>query len=119
MPQDILATCDGCDKRFLIKHTLSFPNSGLVLARHDDDAKEWGALRDRDLVSFSITYKPKINSKKIQGERNEAGARQDIETSKGGADTVGEAQGGSGSGRTVNVAAALEGRLGKVQVPSE
>ena len=31
MPQDIPATCDGCGKKFLIKHALSFPKVGLFL----------------------------------------------------------------------------------------
>ena len=42
MPQDIPATCDGCGKRFSIEHALSCPKGGLVIARHDDAAKEWG-----------------------------------------------------------------------------
>ena len=44
MTQDILATCDGCGKRLSIDHSLSCPKGGLVLAQHDDAAKEWGAL---------------------------------------------------------------------------
>ena len=41
MSQDV---CDGCGKKFLIEHALSCPKGGLVLARHGDNAKEWGAL---------------------------------------------------------------------------
>ena len=74
MPQDIHATCNGCGKRFLIERALSFPKGGLVLARHDDSAKEWGALGARALVPSDITYKPKINSRTVQGERTGAGA---------------------------------------------
>ena len=44
MPQDVPATCNGCGKIFLIEHALSCPKGGLDLARHDDTAKEWGAL---------------------------------------------------------------------------
>ena len=44
MPLDIPATCDVCGNRFSIGHTLSCPKDGLVLARHDDSAKKWGAL---------------------------------------------------------------------------
>ena len=44
MPKDIPATCDGCGKTLLIEHAISCPKGGLVLARHDDAAKEWGAL---------------------------------------------------------------------------
>ena len=40
IPQDIPATCDGCGKRLSIEHALSCPKGGLVLARHDDAAKE-------------------------------------------------------------------------------
>ena len=77
MPQDIPATCDGCGKNFSIKHDLSCPNGGLVLARHNDAAKEWGSLGARALVPSAITYEPKINSRKVQGERTGARARQE------------------------------------------
>ena len=40
MPQDIPATCDGCGKKFSIDHALSCPKDDLVLAPHDDAAKE-------------------------------------------------------------------------------
>ena len=119
MPQDIPATCYGCDKRCLIKHTLSWPKGGLVLARHDDDAKEWGALEYQALIPGAIKYKPKINNGILQGEKTGIGARQDSRTAKGGADTVGEAQGGSGSGPIVKKSAVLTGRPGQVQVPAE
>ena len=57
MPQDIPTTCDGCIKKFSIDHALSCPKGGLVLARYDDAAKEWGALGDRALIPGAITYK--------------------------------------------------------------
>ena len=77
MPQDTPATCDGCGKKFSIEHALSCPKGGLVLARHDAAAKEWGALGARALVPSAITYEPKINSRTMQGERTGAGARQE------------------------------------------
>ena len=67
MPQDNPATCDGCGKKLSIEHALSFPKGGLVLERHDDAAKEWGALGAQALVLSAITYKPKINSRTVQG----------------------------------------------------
>ena len=85
MPQDIPATFDGCCKRFLIDHALSFPKGGLVLERHDDASKEWSALGARDLVPSYISYKPKINSRTVQGERTGAGVRQDDGTIDSGA----------------------------------
>ena len=112
MPQDIPATCDSCGKRFSIEHDLSCPKVGLVLARHDDAAKEWVSLGYRALVPSSITYKTKINSRKVQGERTGAGARQEGRESNGDADTVGAAQGGRE--RTVNGAARLVGQPGQV-----
>ena len=57
MSQDIPATCDGCGRRLLIEHALSCPKCGLVPARYDDTAKDWGALGYRALVSSAITYK--------------------------------------------------------------
>ena len=62
--------------------------------RHDDTAKEWGALGAQALVPSTITYEPKINSSTVQGERTGAGAQQDGGGADGGTDTVGEAQGG-------------------------
>ena len=79
MPQDIHAACDGCGKKFSIEHVLSCPKGGLVLARHYDAAKEWGALGARALVPSAITYEPKINSRRVQGERTGSGARRNEE----------------------------------------
>ena len=76
MTQEIPTTYNGFGKRFSIEHTLSCPNVGLVLALHDDDAKEWVALEARDLVPSAITYEPRINSRTVQGDRTGAGARQ-------------------------------------------
>ena len=90
MPQDIPATCNGCGQRFSTEHALSCPKGGLVLAWHDDTAKGWGAIEFWDFVPSAITYKPKINSRAVQGERTGDGARQDGGTANGGVDTVGE-----------------------------
>ena len=117
MPQDIPATCDGCGKMFLINQARAYPKGGLVMAHHDDAAKEWGALRARALVPSTITYKPKINSRTVQGERTGAGARQEVGESYGDTETVGESQGDRA--RTVNRAARLVGQPGQVQVPAE
>ena len=97
MPQDIPATCNGCGKKFSIEHDLSYPKGGLVLARHDEVAKEWGALGAWALVPSAITYKPKINSSTVQGERTRAVARQEGEEAEGGMETVGRT--GNGASR--------------------
>ena len=86
------------------------PKGGLVLAWHNDAAKEWGALGARDLVPSAITYEPKINSRKVQGERTGDGARKEGGEADGGTDTV---------GRAVNGAARLVGQPEQVVVPSE
>ena len=109
MPQDIPATCDGCGKKFLIDHALSCPKGGLVLERHDDAAKEWGALGARSLVPIAITYYHKINGKTVQGGRTGTGTRQEEGESDGGIDTV---------GRMVNGAASLVGQPGQAVVPA-
>ena len=56
MIQDIYVTCYGCGKMYSIEHALLCPNGGLVLARHDAAAKEWGALGSRALFPSAITY---------------------------------------------------------------
>ena len=38
------------------------------MARHENAAKEWGALGAQALVPSVINYKPKINSRTVQGE---------------------------------------------------
>ena len=48
---------------------------GLVLARHNDAAKEWGTLSARTLNPSCISYEPKINSRTVQGDSNRAGAQ--------------------------------------------
>ena len=58
MLQDIPATCNGCGKSLLIKKALSCTKGGLVLAQHDDAAKEWGDLGAWALVPSDITYNP-------------------------------------------------------------
>ena len=73
MPQDIPATCNGCGNFFSIEQALSCPKGGLVMVRHDDNAKEWGALVARALVPSAITYEPKINSRAVQGDRTGVG----------------------------------------------
>ena len=85
MHQDIPAIFDSCGKKFLIYHAISFPNGGLVLAQHDDDAKELGALGAQALVPSAITYEPKINNGTVHGDRTGDGARQDGGIAKGGA----------------------------------
>ena len=69
-----------------------------------------GALGSRALVPSAIIYKPKINSRTVQGVRIGAGARQEGREADGGTDTV---------GRTVNGAARLVGQPGQVVVPAE
>ena len=85
--------------------------------RHDDTAKQWGALGSRALVPSDVTYDPKINSSTVQGGRTRAGARQDSGTSDGGTDIVGESP--EDSRQTVNGADILVRRTGQVQVPAE
>ena len=109
MPQDIPVTCDGCGKKFSIEHALSCPKGGLVIARHDDPAKEWGTLGAQALITSSIAYKPKINSRTVQGEKTGAGARQGGGEADVGTETV---------GRTVNGAAILGGQTGQVLIPA-
>ena len=87
MPQNIPATRDGCGKKFSIYQALSWTKGGLVLARHDEAAKEWGNLGSQALVPSTITYKPKISSRTVQGERIGDGARQEGGGANGGTKT--------------------------------
>ena len=77
----------------------------------------WGSLGARALVPSPITYKPKIKSTTVQGERTGAGAQQKSGTGNGGVVTAGEVQGGSE--QTVNEGSILAGRLGQVELSAE
>ena len=66
--------CDGCGKKFAVPHSIACPKSGLVLAWHNNAAKEWGALAARALNISCISYKSKINIRTKQGNRNGARA---------------------------------------------
>ena len=105
MPQDIPATYKGCGEKFSITHALSCPNGGLVLAQHYEAAKEWGSLGARALLPSAIIYKPKINSRTVQGDRTGSGAWQEGGVANSGTDTIGEVR--RGSGRKVNGAVIL------------
>ena len=87
------------------------------MARHNDAAKEGGALGDRSLVPSAITYYPKILSRIVQGYQTGAGARQESGIADVGADILKQSQ--WDSGRAVNGAARLAGRPGQVEVPAE
>ena len=82
---------------------MSCPKWGLVLARHNDASKEWGALGAWAVVPSAITYEPKINSRTVQEERTGARARQEGGEADDGTEIVGENQ--RGRVRTVNGAA--------------
>ena len=66
--------CDGFGKNFLVPDDISCPKGGVVMAWHNDADKEWGAHSTRDLDHSGISYKPKINSRTVQGERTRADA---------------------------------------------
>ena len=87
----------------------TIPKGGLVIARHNDAAKEWGTLGAWALVPSAITFEPKINSRTVQGERTGAGVRKEGKEANGGTDTVGQ---------TVNGASRLVGQPGQVVVPA-
>ena len=85
--------------------------------RHDDTAKEWGALGAWSLIPRAITYEPKINSRTVQGDRTGSRERQEGGISDGGADTVGEAQGGRGW--AVNGAVILVRMSVQIELPAD
>ena len=115
MPQNFPATCDGCGERLSVDLALSCTKGDLVLVRNDNAAKELGTLGSWALFPSARTYGPKINSRRVQGERNRAGAQQEGGIANGGVDTVGES--GGGRIRTVNRADRLVGQPGQVVVP--
>ena len=101
MPLNFPTDFDGCDKIFLVPHALSCPKGGLILARYNDAAKEWGALSALAMNPSAISYKPKINSRTVQGDMN--GSRSKVAT--------GEQEGGEQGGE--------EGVTGQEMVPDK
>ena len=65
VPLDLPIDFDGCGKNFLVTHALSCPNGGLILARHNYDAKEWVNLLTLTINPSDISYKPNINSRTV------------------------------------------------------
>eukprot|EP00957_Ditylum_brightwellii_P188035 14315800-Ditylum_brightwellii.AAC.1 len=49
-PLHLPKRCDGCDAKFSVKHGLTCNKEGLVLVRHNDLNREWGALGARALT---------------------------------------------------------------------
>ena len=96
MPLNLPTEFDACDKKFLVPHALSCPKGGLFLARHNDAAKEWGALLARDINPSAISYEPKINNSIVQGEMNGSGARVTMVEQEGGG--IGRQGGRNGTG---------------------
>ena len=45
------------------------------MERHNDAAKEWGALSAWSINLNAISYEPKMNISTVNGERNRDGAR--------------------------------------------
>ena len=91
---------------------------GIVLERHDDASKESGNLGDRALIPIAISYKPKINSKTVQGGRTGSGVQQEVGTFKGSTVIIKETQWLGGSVQARNGAAVLAMRLVQVEVPA-
>ena len=82
--------CDGCGKNFLVPNAISCPKGGLIMARHNDAAKEWGALSDQALNPSAISYGPEINSRTVQGDRNGSGSQVAMGSQEGEAKKYGE-----------------------------
>ena len=75
VPLKLPTYCDICGKKFLVPNVLSFPKGGLVLARQNNAAKKWVVLLSRAINPSDISHRNKINSRKVQGERNGARVR--------------------------------------------
>ena len=74
MNQEIPATFNGCGKKFSIDQAISCPKNGIVIVRHENSAKEWGALVVRSLTLSEISYEPQINSRIVQVKGTKEGA---------------------------------------------
>ena len=76
----------------MVDYALSFPKGVLVLIRHGNTAKEWGALVSSGLTPSIISYEPHINSRMVQG----------LKPRVGGWMTVGKAWDNAATGYQVN-----------------
>ena len=101
VPLNLPNDFDGYGKKCLVSHALSCPRGGLILARNNDDSKEWGALLYQYLNPSCISYKPKINSRTVQGDKN--GVRAWVAT----------------EGQEGEVNEEVEGTTGQTMVPDE
>ena len=67
VPLNLLVYYDGCGKKLLVRHDLSFPKGGLVLVHNNDAVKNWGALLAQTINLSAISYEPIINIRTVQG----------------------------------------------------
>ena len=75
IPLELPMACDGYRKKLTDDHAMYCQKGGLVLIRHDNAAKEWGALGPQGLTPSNMYYEPCINIRMVQGERPGAGAK--------------------------------------------
>ena len=69
--------------------------------------------------SSAISYKPKINSMKVQGENTRSRAQREGETVEDNLEIVRDSQGGGKNGRTTNRSAGLARRHGHVALSAD
>ena len=79
---------------------------------YDDATKELGYLGSWDLIHSTISYKPKIISRTLQGESNRSGACQEGGTANGDTVIAGVAKGGDVNVWARNIAAELASTQG-------
>ena len=75
------------------------------MVRHDNYAKDWGAIGSWDLTPSAIYYKHQTNSRTVHMKLTGSGARREGETSEYGIDIDGKVQGGRINEHTRNGAA--------------
>ena len=79
MSLNLPTDCDGFGKKFLVPHDLLCPKWGLVLARHNDAAKEWGDLSAwaSNLVLYPTNLKSTLGQYRGKVTGMEFGSRQE------------------------------------------
>jgi hypothetical protein len=61
-PSDLPQLCDGCGRKFSVRHALQCKTGGLVIARHDEIKHELNDLASRALIPSAVRDEPLINT---------------------------------------------------------
>jgi hypothetical protein len=77
-PPDLPTHCDGCSKKFSVRHALECKKGGLVISRHNEIRDELCDLASRALTPSSVRDEPKIHLSRSKEEMKATEAKSAV-----------------------------------------